>query len=44
MPDEYTQNAGAFIDDRDDDVFSAVERDARRYSRAFEEEEEARLN
>ena len=43
MPDEYTEKDALLVDD-EDAVFSALERDARRYSRAFDEEEEARLS
>ena len=43
MPDEYKEYADSLIDSGDDSVFISMERDARRYSRAFDEEEEASL-
>ena len=44
MIDEYREKADSLIDEGDEEVFSAMERDARRYSRAFAEEEEAELS
>ena len=44
MSDEFTQKADMLIKEDEDGLFDALERDARRYSRAFEEEEEASLN
>lgn len=42
MPDEYRMTADALVGGDDEQIFSAIERDARRYNKAFAEEEEAR--
>lgn len=41
MPDEYTRTADLLIGEDDEMLFGAIERDARRYNKAFTEEEEA---
>lgn len=41
MPDEYTEQADRLILEDDELIYSTVERDARRYNKAFTEEEEA---
>ncbi len=41
MPDEYTRKADELIGEEDEALFGAIERDARRYNKAFTEEEEA---
>ena len=41
MKDEYRENADRLIGEDDEMLYSAVERDARRYNKAFTEEEEA---
>ena len=40
MTDEYRERADRLVDE-DDALYSAIERDARRYNKAFDEEEEA---
>lgn len=40
MQDDYREQADALIGADDEGVFGAIERDARRYSRAFAEEED----
>lgn len=45
MNDEkYREYADTLIDGADGEILSAVERDARRYNKAFEEEEEASIS
>jgi hypothetical protein len=39
MPDEYREEADRLIGADDESVYSAMERDARRYDKAYEEEE-----
>lgn len=41
MPDEYTEQADRLISEDEELIYGAVERDARRYNKAFTEEEEA---
>ena len=41
MPESYTLTADELIGEEDDALFGAIERDARRYNKAFTEEEEA---
>lgn len=41
MPDDYIRTADQLIGEDGDALFSEIERDARRYNKAFTEEEEA---
>ena len=41
MPNEYRENADRLINEEDETLSGAIERDARRYNKAFTEEEEA---
>ena len=41
MPDEYSCTADLLIGEDDEALFGTIERDARRYNKAFTEEEEA---
>lgn len=41
MPDEYREEAIRLGAEDDEALYSAIERDARRYNKAFTEEEEA---
>lgn len=43
MNDEYREKADSLVYEGDESILSAMERDARRYDRAFDEEEEACL-
>ena len=43
MPDEYMEYADRLIVGSDEELSEMLERDARRYNRAFPEEEEASL-
>lgn len=43
MPDEYREEADRLLGDEDEVVYSAMERDARRYDKAYDEEQEASL-
>jgi len=43
MNDEYTEKADELIGSHDEAIYDEMERDARRYNRAFTEEEEASM-
>ena len=43
MPDEYRERADRLIGPEEEDLSEKMERDARRYNKAFTEEEEASI-